>query len=287
MQYRTIDHILKSQVTNMGGISIKQALPTQRVTQISPFLLLHHFGPIEVEPGIEPMDVGPHPHRGFAPVTFLYSGGLRHKDSRGNEGVLAAGDVQWMNAGRGIIHSERASKAFLEKGGTLEGIQLWVNLRRQDKMSAPTYQDISAKDMPVLQKANGDIRIKVVAGTYDGIDGIAKTLSPILALQISIKAGMETSIALPSSFNILQYIIKGSLESRQGFKYPKETLLSYQQDGDAVRIKALEDSELLFLAGEPIHEPLAQWGPYVMNTQTEILEAMRDYQMGKMGFYVD
>lgn len=116
MQYRTIDHILKSEVTNMGGISIKQALPTQRVAQISPFLLLHHFGPVEVEPGIEPMDVGPHPHRGFAPVTFLYSGGLRHKDSRGNEGVLEAGDVQWMNAGRGIIHSERSSKRFLGKG---------------------------------------------------------------------------------------------------------------------------------------------------------------------------
>ena len=271
----------------MGGVLVKQALPTQRVAQISPFLLLHHFGPVEVEPGIEPMDVGPHPHRGFAPVTFLYSGGLRHKDSRGNEGILEGGDVQWMNAGRGIIHSERSSKAFLEKGGILEGIQLWVNLKQQDKMSAPSYQEIKADTIPVLQQAGGAIRIKVIAGDYQGLKGLVKTYSPILVLQISIKAGQETVIAVPASFNALQYIVRGQLESQGGFVYDQETLLNYQQGAEPILIKAKVDSEVLFLAGEPIDEPLAQWGPYVMNTQTEILEAMRDYQMGKMGFYVD
>lgn len=287
MQYRKIENILKSEPIDMGGISVKQALPTQLVDQISPFLLLHHFGPIVVESGIDPMDVGPHPHRGFAPVTFLYSGGLRHKDSRGNEGILAAGDIQWMNAGRGIIHSERASKAFLDKGGTLEGIQLWVNLKQVHKMSIPHYQDIQVNTIPVLQQADGDVTIKVVAGTYEGVSGVAKILSPMLVLQISIKSGAETSIEVPPSFNAMQYIVKGQLESHSGFVYDQETLLNFRQGGEAVLIKANQDSEVLFLAGEPINEPIAQWGPYVMNTQTEILEAMRDYQMGKMGFYVD
>ncbi|GAB5551667.1 MAG: pirin family protein [Saprospiraceae bacterium] len=287
MQYRTISNILKSEAINMGGIAVKQALPTQKVEQISPFLLLHHFGPIEVASGRDPMDIGPHPHRGFAPVTFLYSGGLRHKDSRGNEGFLEAGDVQWMNAGRGIIHSERSSKAFLEKGGILEGIQLWVNLRQKDKMSTPDYQDVKAADIPVLESLDGQVRIKVVAGSYETVSGPIRTLSPVLVLQISIKKGTETGIMVPESYNAIQYIVKGQLESQAGFEQPKETLLNYQQDGNAVYLKALEDSEVLLLAGEPINEPLAQWGPYVMNTQTEILEAMRDYQQGKMGFYVD
>ena len=123
MSIRSIANILKSEIIDMGGIKVKQPLPTQKVEQISPFLLLHHFGPFQVAPGRDPMDLGPHPHRGFEPVTFLYSGGLRHKDSRGNEGILEAGDIQWITAGRGIIHSERASKAFLREGGTMDRIR--------------------------------------------------------------------------------------------------------------------------------------------------------------------
>ena len=134
MKNRTVANITQSEHLSMGNTEVKQPLPTMRVEQVDPFLLLHHFGPTTVEPGGDPLDVGPHPHRGFEPVTFLYSGGIRHKDSRGNEGILRGGDVQWMTAGRGIIHSERASREFLEKGGTMEGIQLWVNLPQKDKM---------------------------------------------------------------------------------------------------------------------------------------------------------
>jgi redox-sensitive bicupin YhaK (pirin superfamily) len=128
MQYRSVANIIPAESLSMGGTIVKQSLPTMRVKQISPFLLLHHFGPTTVEAGRDPLDVGPHPHRGFEPVTFLYQGGIRHKDSRGNEGILSGGDVQWMTAGRGIIHSERASSDFLNKGGTMEGIQLWGEL---------------------------------------------------------------------------------------------------------------------------------------------------------------
>ena len=147
----------------MGHLPLVQPLPTQRVDQVDPFLLLHHFGPIEAEPGFDPIDLGPHPHRGFEPVTFLYQGGLRHRDSRGNTGHLEAGDVQWMTAGMGIIHSERASQRFLEEGGTLEGIQLWVNLAAKNKMVQPRYQDIKAASIPTLNIDGSELR--VVAGS--------------------------------------------------------------------------------------------------------------------------
>lgn len=287
MDYRSIAHILKSENMDMGGTQIRQALPTKKVERISPFLLLHHFGPFSVAPGGRAFEVAPHPHRGFEPVTFLYRGGLRHKDSRGNEGILAAGDVQWMTAGRGIIHSERASDTFRDSGGTMEGIQLWVNLPRDKKMVSPRYQDIKADRIPEIIKGDGKVRIKVVAGSYAGQQGPAQTHTPILALQLAVQGGVTTSVDIPEDDNSMLYLLRGQLESVNGFVYEAGTLLHYKKDGASVMIKAREDAEILFLAGAPIDEPLAQWGPYVMNTQTEILEAMRDYQMGKMGFYVD
>ena len=150
MKNRPVAHITQAEHLNMGSTVVKQPLPTVKVEQVDPFLLLHHFGPTTTAPGSDPLDVGPHPHRGFEPVTFLYSGGIRHKDSRGNEGLLRGGDVQWMTAGLGIIHSERASREFLEAGGTMEGIQLWVNLPRKHKMAQPNYQDIKAAQIPEI-----------------------------------------------------------------------------------------------------------------------------------------
>ena len=189
MKYSSVAHILPSAQVQMGNISIKQPLPTQRVAQISPFLLLHHFGPFQTQPGEDPLDIGPHPHRGFEPVTFLYSGGIRHKDSRGNEGILSGGDIQWMTAGRGIIHSERASREFLENGGVMEGIQLWINLPKRFKMEEPRYQDIKADQLPVLAESHSLAQTKVVAGTYRGVRGPARTFTPLLILQIELAQG--------------------------------------------------------------------------------------------------
>ncbi|MEM9835892.1 MAG: pirin family protein, partial [Bacteroidota bacterium] len=165
MKTRSVAHILPAFELDMGGTAIKQALPTQQVPRIDPFLLLHHFGPFEVVDGRDPLDVGPHPHRGFEPVTFLYHGGIRHRDSRNNTGYLRGGDVQWMTSGMGIIHSERASKEFLDQGGVMEGIQLWVNLPAKDKMVQPRYQDIKAADIPTVQLEHGG-KLRVVAGTF-------------------------------------------------------------------------------------------------------------------------
>lgn len=271
----------------MGKTIVKQPLPTVKVDRISPFLLLHHFGPTQTEPGGDPLDVGPHPHRGFEPVTFLYSGGIRHKDSRGNEGILGSGDVQWMTAGRGIIHSERASKPFLDNGGTMEGIQLWVNLEKEHKMVQPKYQDIKSENIPVIKEMDGAVLFKVVAGSFKGQTGPASTYSPILAVNAELKTGASSFVPIPKDFNAMVYILSGTITLESGFAYEKETLLHFQKEGEGIQISAKADARLLILAGKPIDEPIAQWGPYVMNSQTEILEAMRDYQMGKMGVYIE
>ena len=285
MSYRSVSHILESSIIDMGSFQVKQPLPTQKVPQISPFLLLHHFGPIKVEPGFDPIDLGPHPHRGFEPVTFLYQGGIRHKDSLGNEGILEAGDIQWMTAGRGIIHSERASDSFMENGGTIEGIQLWVNLPAQDKMTKPKYQEIRKNDIPVI--AETKVTHRLISGQWNGQKGIVNTFSPMIIIQTSILSGGKTQIPIPENFNACIYILSGEIILNDNFDYSAGKMIYFTNRGDGIGIEGLEDTEILVLCGEPIEEPLAQYGPFVMNSQTEIMEAMRDYQMGKMGFYID
>lgn len=285
MNYRFVSNILESSIIDMGSFQVKQPLPTQKVPQISPFLLLHHFGPINVEPGFDPIDLGPHPHRGFEPVTFLYQGGIRHKDSLGNEGILEAGDIQWMTSGRGIIHSERASDFFMENGGTIEGIQLWVNLPAQNKMTQPKYQEIRKNDIPIL--AENKVTHRLVSGNWNGQKGIVDTFSPMIIIQTSILSGGKTNIPIPENFNACIYILSGKIILNDNFDYSAGKMIYFTNNGDGICIEGLTDTEILVLCGEPIEEPLAQYGPFVMNSQTEIMEAMRDYQMGKMGFYID
>ncbi len=287
MAERTIAHILPGEPMTMGNLPLVQPLPTVRVEQISPFLLLHHFGPVQAAPGEDPMDLGPHPHRGFEPVTLLYAGGIRHKDSRGNEGFLRGGDVQWMTAGRGIIHSERASREFLEEGGTLEGIQLWVNLPRDRKWIQPDYQDIKEDDQPLLEFAGGKVRMRLVAGRYGEASGPVRTQTPMLVAKVFMARGSDHTFPLPSTYNVGCYLLDGGLRSAAGFSYPGQHLLHYRNDGEVISLQAEADTRLLLLAGAPIDEPVAQYGPFVMNTQTEVMEAMRDYRQGKMGFYID
>lgn len=282
---RRIKYLSKSEELNMGSTLVKQPLPTQRIDQVDPFLLLHHFGPTKVEPGMNPFDLGPHPHRGFEPVTFLYSGGIRHKDSLGNEGFLSAGDVQWMTAGRGVIHSERASRSFLEKGGILEGIQLWVNLPKASKMAPAKYQDIKSEKIPLIKKEG--VSIKVVAGDYEGQKGPVRTHTPILVLQIAMKQGAKLNIETPEGFHTTAYVLNGEVRNVGDQPIEKEHLAVFEDTNEPVELQALSENRILFLSAAPINEPIAQWGPYVMNNQTEILQAMRDYQIGKMGVYID
>ena len=261
MNYRRVANIVKSEKIDMGGTLVKQSLPTQQLEQISPFLLLHHFGPIDVTPGMDPLDVGPHPHRGFEPVTFLFSGGIRHKDSRGNEGILSAGDVQWMTAGMGIIHSERASKAFLESGGTMEGIQLWVNLAAKDKMVQPRYQDIKATNIPQIELDGGKVAIKLVAGTFNDQKGPAQTYTPITAMMLEIATDGTIELPIPNGHNALIYILGGEVQVNDNFNYEGETMINFREEGEGILLKGIQPSRILFLTGEPINEPLATMVP--------------------------
>ncbi len=286
MKNRSVETITTGHPLTVGAMSVRQPLPTQRLEQIDPFILLHHFGPVQAEPGTDPLDLGPHPHRGFEPVTFLYRGGLRHRDSRGNTGHLRGGDVQWMTAGMGIIHSERASDDFLRQGGVLEGIQLWVNLPASHKMVQPRYQDVKLEDIPALAYEGAQVR--VVAGAFGDAVGPVQTYTPIVALKVELEAGGRVQLPLPESHNALVYFLTGSAQLNDNWDYSAETLLHFRRDGAGITLKGIAPfTEALVLSGEPLNEPVAQWGPYVMNTQSELLEAMRDYQLGRMGVYIE
>lgn len=286
MKLNTIKRVGRSDFVNMGPIQLRQPIPTQHIDNIDPFILLHHYGPYEISERNNPFDLGPHPHRGFEPITFLVEGEQFHRDSLGNESVVKAGDVQWTTAGRGIIHAEAPTKAFVQKGGILEGIQLWLNLPAEKKMIEANYQHIKNDDFRVVNSDDGKVNIQIVAGELDGVYGRIKTQTAVNAFMISVEAGGEFDIKVPNSHQSTIYLLKGDvmINSAERLKLNENQLIEFKQDGEGFSLKGNETSKLLFISGEPFKEPVATYGPYVMNTQTEILEAMRDYQMGKMGF---
>lgn len=282
----TIHKVGRSDHVMMGPIRLRQPLPTNDIQELDPFILLHHYGPYEISPDKNPMDLGPHPHRGFEPVTFLIQGEQLHRDSLGNESVVKAGDVQWTTAGRGIIHAEGPHKEFVERGGTLEGIQLWINLPAKLKMMQPNYQHAKSEDFLDVISEDEKITAKVIAGSIDKVGGKIQTQIPLNVLMIEANKNGETFIPIQKGQQATIYLINGEVivNNTVELKLNQDQLITFRQDGSGFSIKAKEDSKLLFLSGEPIKEKVMSYGPYVMNTQTEILEAMRDYQMGKMGF---
>jgi quercetin 2,3-dioxygenase len=280
MSYRTATIYNELQHFNVGPFNVKQPLPNSKVDGVSPFLLLHHAGPTYHAPGEIKVRLSPHPHRGFEPVTFLFSGKIHHKDSTGSEGYLESGDVQWMTAGSGIIHSEGPSETFAKEGGTMELVQLWVNLPREFKMTAPKYQDIKSKAIPVLEE-NG-FRMNIVAGEYKGIKGPASTFTPVAALMIHFESNASTTITMPKEHNVLIYVLEGMVESN-GAKIDASNMAVFDQSSEHIELNALISGKLLLLAGEPIKEPVVSYGPFVMNYPGDIKQAILDYETGKMG----
>ncbi|GAB5563136.1 MAG: pirin family protein [Winogradskyella sp.] len=286
MKLNTIKRAGKSHFVNMGPIRLRQPFPTQHIEMIDPFILLHHYGPYHISPVSNPFDLGPHPHRGFEPITFLVQGEQLHRDSLGNESVVKAGDVQWTTAGRGIIHSEGPTKSFVEKGGYIEGIQLWLNLPAEKKMMQPNYQHEKHEDFRVITSEDNKVETRIIAGEIDNTFGRILTQTSVNAFMIDAKAGGESTIPYSNSHQSMLYLLNGkvTVNDVEALELDKNQLMEFMQDGEGIKIKAEADSKLLFLSGEPINETVATYGPYVMNSQTELLEAMRDYQMGKMGF---
>lgn len=286
MKYNGIKTVGRSDFVNMGPIELRQPIPTQQIENIDPFILLHHYGPYTIDESNNPFDLGPHPHRGFEPITFLIQGEQLHRDSLGHESVVKAGDVQWTTAGRGIIHAEGPTKDFVSKGGTLEGIQLWLNLPAEKKMITANYQHVKHEDFKVVSSDDQKVKIQIIAGNLDGTSGKIRTQTEVNAYMIDIEKGGEQTIKINNEHQSLIYLLNGNVTISNDVELVQDEnqLIEFEQEGDGFSIKANQKSKLLFLSGKPFKEEIASWGPYVMNTQTEIMEALRDYQQGKMGF---
>ncbi len=285
---KQVKYLIPVYDVDMGGIKVKQALPTRNVNQVDPFLLLHHgeFTFTDHAPALH-QGLGPHPHRGFTPVSFVIEGEVHHRDSRGNSQIANKGEVQWMFAGAGIIHSERPSQHLAGKNGTQEVVQLWINSPASKKMNPPRYQYIAEKDIPYIFSENQLVRNKVIAGSLNGMSGKIETESDLLVIWSEAKAGGSFTLPIANHFNSMLYLIRGELKIGGYGKVDKETLVVFDNQPGEIEVLSSSDTQFLLLAGSPINEKVVQQGPYVMNTETEILEAMRDYQKGKMGILVE
>ena len=261
------------------GLTVDRPLPGPEVDYVSPFLMIDHFGPTTVAAGGKG-GLNPHPHRGFETVTLLFDGGMEHQDSQGNHGVLRAGDVQWMTAARGIVHAEYHEREFAQRGGTLHGIQLWVNLPARDKMNLPGYQDITSSRIPEVRLDAGVAR--VVAGEFRGVRGPARTHTPMLVMHVKLAADGAAEVVVPGAWNALAYVISGRARASDAVLRERQMAV-FGNDAARIELAAITDTDVLVLAGEPIDEPVVSWGPFVMNTTDQIIQARKDYASGQMG----
>lgn len=284
--FRSIRALLYGQPFDMGGMPIRQPFPARGAEQIDPFLLLHHAR-LQLPPGKRMTEegVGPHPHRGFSPVTFLFEGGIHHRDSAGNSRVVYAEGVQWMNAGSGLVHSERPPLEWEEKGGTQELIQLWINTPARHKMDTPTYYPIAADEMPLIQRDDNRTHIRLVCGEMENCRGPVQPLSPITACMVRMQLGASYYFSLPPTQETLIYLLDGELRSAcsPDRSLPAHHAVWFNCNGEGIELRAMQDTRFLLVAGEPLREPVAARGPFVMNTQDELYQAFADYQQGKMG----
>lgn len=248
---------------------------------ISPFLLLDYAGPAEFGPSDSPRGVERHPHRGFETVTIVYEGEVEHGDNAGHSGKIGPGDVQWMTAGRGILHVEKHGREFSRRGGTLEMIQLWVNLPARHKMTEPAYQEILDKNIPVAALDDGAGEARVIAGKFGGVSGPARTFTPVNVWDVKLGAGKKTVLEFPDGFNAFILVLKGGVLANGAEEIDERELAFLTREGETVSVEAARDSRLLILSGEPIDEPIVGQGPFVMNTDEEIRRAIDDYRTGK------
>ena len=250
--------------------------------QMSPFLMLDYAGPADFPPTTDRKGVGSHPHRGFETVTIVYEGEVAHKDSTGQGGTIGPGDVQWMTAGSGILHEEFHSEDFAQSGGTLEMVQLWVNLPAKLKMTKPAYQAILNKQIPTIELKNDAGQARIIAGEFDGHEGPAHTFTPMNVIDLKLKKG-STSIPVSEGWNTSLVVLKGAVEAGEGVVAKDAQMLMFSNQGQDIEVNVLEDSIALLLSGEPINEPIVGYGPFVMNTKEEIAQAMQDFNSGSFG----
>lgn len=281
MSTRTIKHIIPARMYNMGELKVRQPLPSPELDYLDPFVLLHH-GHMFFDPNAQltKSGVGPHPHKGFAPVTFLFKGGVEHQDSRGHKKNVSAGGTQWMHAGMGIIHSERPTEMEQEL------IQMWINSPAKHKNDQPYYHPLTKEETPVHVSEDGLITVNIITGNLFGVKGPIPTLTPINSATIHSKKGGKISIDIPQTHNLFLYLLDGCIKL-DGKEITGKNFIAFEKDGNSITFEAIEDTRLLLMSGEPIGEKIVTHGPFVMNTETEIMEAYRDYRMGKMGVLIE
>jgi quercetin 2,3-dioxygenase len=284
MSSRDVQRIIHAtRQTEGGGFVVRRPFPTAQLDHLDPFLLLDEMGPVDYAPG-KAVGAPDHPHRGFETVTYMLEGEFEHADSAGNRGSIAAGDVQWMTAGDGVIHSEMPAGWIKERGGRVHGFQLWVNLPARLKRTAPRYQDVRAAEMPTWRAADGSASVRVIAGEALGVRARAQTMTPITYLDVRLDDRATVTLDVPAAQQAFAYVFGGAVAIGE--------LARAAEDGDLAMLSAAEridlrataaDTRLLLIAGEPLREPVARYGPFVMNTREEIVEAFNDYQAGRFG----
>ncbi len=254
--------------------------------RMSPFFLLDYNALTEFPPRETAFGVGPHPHRGFETVTIAYKGKVAHHDSRGGGGVIGEGDVQWMTAGSGLLHKEYHEEEYNRRGGPFQMVQLWVNLPAKDKMTGPKYQAITNGEMGRVPLPGGG-EVEIIAGEFGGVMGPATTFTPVHLYNLKLKKGETVDLSFPSGYTTAILAIEGSANLNGSDGLPTNNLALFERDGETITVDALDDSVLLVMSGEPLNEPIAQYGPFLMNTREEIAQAINDYQSGKFGYLAD
>lgn len=283
---RAVDRVLASKSEHWvgDGFRVRSVISPDGDPRVqSPFLLLDHAARRSFEPASERRGVGEHPHRGFETVTFAYRGEIEHRDSAGGGGIIGPGDVQWMTAAAGIVHEEKHSQRFTEQGGEMEMVQLWVNLPAKAKMSRPGYQSLLDRDFPRLSL--GAAQARLVAGALGNQRGPATTHSPMTIFDLQFGEEGVSEFALPSGFNSLTFTLEGEVQVGADARsvLPGQLAVLQRSGSEPVRLRGDKGARVLVLSGEPIDEPVAAYGPFVMNTEAQIMQAVRDYQSGKMG----
>lgn len=287
MKAKSIKHIIAPRPAHFVGDGFRvhnfiPSMPSLSMQEMSPFIMLDYGAKHHFPPSVHPRGVDVHPHRGFETVTIAYKGRVAHHDSAGNSGVIGEGDVQWMTAASGVLHKEYHDASWSKQGGDFQMVQLWVNLPAKDKMSTPKYQEIS-NDKMMKVPVGADSYIELIAGEFQGNKGPANTFTPVHLSNAKLKAGAEAQYSFPSHYNSGVLVIEGEALVN-GEAIPENHFVSFMHDGESIDLKALQDSIVLVLSGEPIKEPIAAHGPFVMNTREEIIQAFDDFQTGKFGY---
>jgi len=277
---RTIKTLHRAISAPIADLTTYRALPTASVEHLDPFLFLNHHGPQTYPPKNKGLPFGPHPHRGFETVTFILAGDILHKDSSGHESVIEAGGIQWMTAGRGLIHAEVSSDNFKRAGGPLEILQLWVNLPARDKLTEPRYIGLQQDEIPVW--AQEGVVIHAVSGSWEGTVGAVQPLADVQLAWLDFRAGSRITLPIAAERTVFFYVIGGRLHVN-GTDVQSRQLVEFNYDGGSLEIEALADSQLLLGHALPFREPIVSYGPFVMNTEAEIQQAYRDYQAGRFG----